>query len=350
MLPRAPLAARRHAQSDPDPALEGQARRSFERVERDRAGRHVGRARRRGRAGSADHHRDGQPHPARLRARFHVDHAPGRRAGNVAHAPPGRVRRAARRAAVDGQRAGRSDPRVGRRDRGRAAARPRVRRRRARRARAADQAARHPDHQVLDLQARTAARGRSARVSGRRGLRRGVGPAATVPAEPAQRRVGRIGQRHLPRRVARDRPRAGVTRRLLGRGGPRRRRRPPARRKHRGAPRASAKTSTRSSRGPAGSSSASRSSSRPRSSCATHRPRSPTRSARPGSPATPATRSGPCRPVSTCARSSTAPAPRSRKRAGYGPRARSVAVGLRHRGPALTLRAAEGRSRCRRAW
>ena len=53
----------------------------------------------------------------------------------------------------------------------RAAAGPRVRSRRAQRARATDQAARHADHQVLDLQARAATRGRSARVPRRRGLR-----------------------------------------------------------------------------------------------------------------------------------------------------------------------------------
>ena len=80
---------------------------------------------------------------------------------------------------------------------------------------------------------RAAARGRSARVPGRRGLRRGVRPPAAVPAEPAQRRVGRVGQRDLPRRAARARPRAGRARRLLGRGRPRGRRRPTARREHR---------------------------------------------------------------------------------------------------------------------
>ena len=32
---------------------------------------------------------------------------------------------------------------------------------------------------------------------------------AAVPAEPAQRRLGRVGQRHLPRRAARHRPRTG---------------------------------------------------------------------------------------------------------------------------------------------
>ena len=92
--------------------------------------RHVGCAGRRRGSRRPHDHRDGQPHPPRLRARLDRDHAAGRRAGDVAHPPPRGVRRAARRAAVDGERARRPRPRVRSRDRGRAAPRPRVRRRR----------------------------------------------------------------------------------------------------------------------------------------------------------------------------------------------------------------------------
>jgi putative acyl-CoA dehydrogenase len=54
---------------------------------------------------------------------------------------------------------------------------------------------------------------------------------------PIIKYLGRIRQRHLPRRVARDRARAGLARRVLGTGEPRGRRRSAARRKHHGAPR-----------------------------------------------------------------------------------------------------------------
>ena len=69
-LPR--FRARRHAQRDPHPAPEGQARQPLERVERGRVRRRRGLAGRRGRPRHADHPRDGQPHAARLRDR----HAP----------------------------------------------------------------------------------------------------------------------------------------------------------------------------------------------------------------------------------------------------------------------------------
>ena len=44
---------------------------------------------RRGGTGRAHHHRDGQPHPPRLRPRLGRDHAPGRGPGHLAHHPPG---------------------------------------------------------------------------------------------------------------------------------------------------------------------------------------------------------------------------------------------------------------------
>ncbi len=61
--------ARRRGQRDPDPAAEGQARRSIERELRGRVRRRARVASRRGRARRADHPRDGNVLPPRLRAR-----------------------------------------------------------------------------------------------------------------------------------------------------------------------------------------------------------------------------------------------------------------------------------------
>ena len=69
LLPDAARAAGRDAQRLPHPAAEGQARRPLERVERDRARRGVGTARRRGGPRRPDDRRDGRAHAARLRAR-----------------------------------------------------------------------------------------------------------------------------------------------------------------------------------------------------------------------------------------------------------------------------------------
>ncbi len=68
------------------------------------------------------------------------------------------------------------------------------------------------DREVLDLQARSGPCGRGARVPRRQRLRRGIGAAAALPAEPAAVHLGRIGQRDLPRRPPRARARAGVGR------------------------------------------------------------------------------------------------------------------------------------------
>ena len=67
--------------------------------------------------------------------------------------------------------------------------------------------------QVLGLQARAAARRRGARVPRRQRLRRGVDHAAPLPRGAAQRDLGGLGQRHLPRRAARHGAGAGVGRR-----------------------------------------------------------------------------------------------------------------------------------------
>ena len=78
-------------------------------------------------------------------------------------------------------------------------------------------ALRHRGDEVLDLQARDAARGRGARVPGRQRLRRGVADAAAAARRAAQRHLGGLGQRDLARRPARARPRARGPARLPGR-------------------------------------------------------------------------------------------------------------------------------------
>ena len=113
----------------------------------------------------------------------------------------GGVRRAARRAAADEQRAGRSRGRMGSGD---GAA--------LRLARAFDagepsrgarhRAARDADHQVLDVQACPPHVPRRWNVLAGRATSRSR-TCRGFSAEPAQRRLGRIGQRHLPRRAAR---------------------------------------------------------------------------------------------------------------------------------------------------
>ena len=111
--------------------------------------------------------------------------APRRRRGDLARAPPLRVRRPAGRAAGDGQRARRPRAGVRGRDRDRAAARARLRRGRQRAA-----PLRHRDREVLGLQARDAARGRVAGVPRRQRLRRGVADAAAAARRAAERHLG----------------------------------------------------------------------------------------------------------------------------------------------------------------
>ena len=67
LLPDAALHSRRRAQRDPHPAAQGQARQPLQRLERGRVPRRLGADGRRGGPRRADDHRDGQPHPARLR-------------------------------------------------------------------------------------------------------------------------------------------------------------------------------------------------------------------------------------------------------------------------------------------
>ena len=125
--------ARRHAQRDAPAAPEGQARQPLQRVERDRAARRLGAARRRARPRRADDHRDGRPHAPGLRHRQRRRDALGRRQRDLARRAPQRVRQAPRRPAAHAQRARRpvrSSPR--RRPRWRCASRaPTTRPRRA---------------------------------------------------------------------------------------------------------------------------------------------------------------------------------------------------------------------------
>ena len=69
LLPAAALDPRRRAQRLPRPAAQGQARQPLECVQRGRVPRRLGAHGRRGGPRRADDHRDGQPHPPRLRDR-----------------------------------------------------------------------------------------------------------------------------------------------------------------------------------------------------------------------------------------------------------------------------------------
>ena len=73
----------------------------------------------------------------------------------------------------------------------------------ARRRRAALRPHRHRGDQVLGVQALAGARRRSARMSGRQRLRRGIAHAAPLSRGAAQLDLGGQRQRHLPRRAAR---------------------------------------------------------------------------------------------------------------------------------------------------
>ena len=88
---------------------------------------------------------------------------------------------------------------------------------------AALRAHRHGDRQVLDLQARTGLRQRSAGMPRRRRLRRGVAPAAPVSPGAAEFDLGRQRQHPVPRRVARVAARTGERRGVLRRTRRRRR-------------------------------------------------------------------------------------------------------------------------------
>ena len=130
--------------------------------------------------------------------------APGDARGGPSRTPPGRVRRTARRAAGDAQRARRSGDRVRGRDRRGDPARAQLRRPARRRV----PAVRNRGDEVLDQQARGRPRVRGARVPRRQRLRRGVGDAAAVSRRAAELDLGGLGQRRRAGRAARDRIRA----------------------------------------------------------------------------------------------------------------------------------------------
>ena len=209
MLPAPARAAGRHAQRLPDRTTEGQARRPLERLERDRARRRLGADRWRRGPRRADDHRDGRPHAARLRPRLGRRHAAGGRAGDAPRRVPVRIRQAARRPAADAERPRRPVHRVGGGDGDGAAAGARLRRRAATSeaafARLATAVAKY-----WVCKRRPGAGRRGARVPRRQRLRRGVGPAAALPRAAAALDLGRLGERHLPRRAARRPARAGV--------------------------------------------------------------------------------------------------------------------------------------------
>ena len=126
------------------------------------------------------------------------------------------------RSAADAQRARRSGARVRGGDRGDDA--PGAAPTTTRRGRRAFRAAGHGGAKYWICKRAPVARRRGAGVPGRQRLRRGVGDAAALPRGAAQLDLGRLGQRHVPRRAARDAARAPsrstpVLRDLGGAGG-----------------------------------------------------------------------------------------------------------------------------------
>ena len=100
-------AARRHPQPDVPAAAQGQARQPRQRLERGRVRRRHRVAGRRGGPRRADHHRDGQPHPAGLHAGQRDQHAHRSDPRHPPRPAPKGVRRVPDRPAADAQRAGR---------------------------------------------------------------------------------------------------------------------------------------------------------------------------------------------------------------------------------------------------
>ena len=112
VLPDAPLHAGRRAQPRPPPAPQGQARQPLQRLVRGGVPRRLGADDRRGGARRPDDHRDGQPHPARLRDRRRRSDAGRHRAGDPPLLAALDVRQGPDRAAADAERPGRSRDRV----------------------------------------------------------------------------------------------------------------------------------------------------------------------------------------------------------------------------------------------
>ena len=256
-----------------------------------------------------DDHRDGQPHPARLRARRRRRHARGVRRGDPPRDAPLGLRQAARRPAADAERARRPRGRVRGGDDRRDAARPRLRRgaRRRRARRRCSRASPPPVAQVLDLQAGAGARRRGARVPRRQRLRRGVGHAAPLSARARSNSIWEgSGNVHVPRRAARDGARTpSPSRRSPTRSGEGAAADPGSTRSGAGCATSWPPIRRRSRAARAASSSAWRSRCRPRCWSATATRRSPTPSAPRASPATAAAPSARCRPAPTSGGSSS---------------------------------------------
>ena len=97
--------ARRHPQPDVPAAAQGQARQPRQRLQRGRVRRRHRVAGRRGGPRRADHHRDGQPHPAGLHAGQRHQHAHRPDPRHPPRPAPKGVRRLSDRPAADAQRA-----------------------------------------------------------------------------------------------------------------------------------------------------------------------------------------------------------------------------------------------------
>ena len=332
LLPDAALDARRRAQPLPHPAAQGQARQPLQRLQRGRVRRRLGADGRRGGPRRADDHRDGQPHPPRLRDRRRHRLPGRRRPGPPPHRPPLRLRRRADRPAADAQRPRRPLRRVRGGHRRGDAAGPRLRRgRRRRRGRDRVPPPRQRRAQVLALQAGPDPTRSSAleclggngyveesgmprlfRESPLASIWEGSGNVqcldvlrAMVKSPGLRRRLLRRGPRGRRRRAA-----ARRLRHLPARRDPRRHRddpvpRPPRGRAHGPGPPSLACWSATATR------------------------RSPTPSAPPASAATGATPSAPCRPAPTSSASSSATA---RSRPSHRPQTDLLAAVAEHPG------------------
>ena len=228
LLPRAALAARRHAQRVPHPAPEGQARQPLA-TPRARSSIDGTWARMVGEEGRGVATIIEMVHHTRLdcvigSAGHHAPRASRRRCTTRAH------RSAFGRRLVDQPLMQNVladlalESRGG--DRARCcASRARTTRRRATRTRAPSRASRRRSRSTGSASARRARGLRGDGVPRRQRLRRGVDPAAALPRGAASNAIWEgIGQRDLPRRAARDRARARGAAGAPGRAAPRARR------------------------------------------------------------------------------------------------------------------------------
>ena len=220
LLPVPALDARRRAQQLPPPAAQGQARQPLQRLQRDRVRRRLGAAGRRGGRRRADDHRDGQPHPARLRRSARpagCGPASPRRSTTPQHrATFGKI---ADRPAADAERARRPRDRVrGGDDLGDAAG-ARLRRgdRRRRRGRRPSSGSPTPCSSTGSASAAPRTRSSASSASAATATSRSRACRAST-ARPAALDLGGLGQRPVPRRAAGDGQEPRLGRGLLRRG------------------------------------------------------------------------------------------------------------------------------------